>query len=239
MENWLAREQLLIGKENIQKLNSSTVAVFGCGGVGSYAVEAMARAGIGNIVLIDGDVVDETNINRQLIADVTTIGRDKVEVEKERILKINPNAKVIAYKEFFNQENSEKLIDEKYDYIVDAIDSVKSKILLIKLAHEKNIKIISAMGMGNKLDPTMIEVADISKTEVCPLAKTIRKQLRTLGINHTKVVYSKEIPKQINEKNTDQEHETSKRPTASISFVPSVCGLIMAGEVIKDILNIK
>lgn len=188
MENWLAREQLLIGEENIQKLNSSTVAVFGCGGVGSYAVEAMARAGIGNIVLIDGDVVDETNINRQLIADVTTIGRDKVEVEKERILKINPNAKVIAYKEFFNQENSEKLIDEKYDYIVDAIDSVKSKILLIKLAHEKNIKIISAMGMGNKLDPTMIEVADISKTEVCPLAKTIRKQLRTLGINHTKEI---------------------------------------------------
>ena len=237
MENWLAREQLLIGEENIQKLNSSTVAVFGCGGVGSYAVEAMARAGIGNIVLIDGDVVDETNINRQLIADVTTIGREKVEVEKERILKINPNAKVIAYKEFFNQENSEKLIDEKYDYIVDAIDSVKSKILLIKLAHEKNIKIISAMGMGNKLDPTMIEVADISKTEVCPLAKTIRKQLRTLGINHTKVVYSKEIPKQINEKNTDQEHETSKKPTASISFVPSVCGLIMAGEVIKDIVH--
>ena len=138
MENWLAREQLLIGEENIQKLNSSTVAVFGCGGVGSYAVEAMARAGIGNIVLIDGDVVDETNINRQLIADVTTIGRDKVEVEKERILKINPNAKVIAYKEFFNQENSEKLIDEKYDYIVDAIDSVKSKILLIKL-HMKKI----------------------------------------------------------------------------------------------------
>ena len=134
MENWLAREQLLIGEENIQKLNSSTVAVFGCGGVGSYAVEAMARAGIGNIVLIDGDVVDETNINRQLIADVTTIGRDKVEVEKERILKINPNAKVIAYKEFFNQENSEKLIDEKYDYIVDAIDSVKSKILLIIMA---------------------------------------------------------------------------------------------------------
>ena len=237
MENWLAREQLLIGEENIQKLNSSTVAVFGCGGVGSYTVEAMARAGIGNIVLIDGDVVDETNINRQLIADVTTIGRDKVEVEQERILKINPNAKVIAYKEFFNQENSEKLIDEKYDYIVDAIDSVKSKILLIKLAHEKNIKIISAMGMGNKLDPTMIEVADISKTEVCPLAKTIRKQLRTLGINHTKVVYSKEIPKQINEKNTDQEHETSKKPTASISFVPSVCGLIMAGEVIKDIAH--
>lgn len=228
MENWLAREQLLIGEENIQKLNSSTVAVFGCGGVGSYAVEAMARAGIGNIVLIDGDVVDETNINRQLIADVTTIGRDKVEVEQERILKINPNAKVIAYKEFFNQENSEKLIDEKYDYIVDAIDSVKSKILLIKLAHEKNIKIISAMGMGNKLDPTMIEVADISKTEVCPLAKTIRKQLRQIGINHTKVVYSKENPIKVDKEN---------KVTASISFVPSVCGLIMAGEVIKDIIE--
>ena len=203
MANWLAREKLLIGEENVQKLNSSTVAVFGCGGVGSYAVEALARAGVGNIVLIDGDVVDETNINRQLIADVTTIGRDKVEVEK--------------------------------DYIIDAIDSVNSKILLIQLAHEKNIKIISAMGMGNKLEPTMIEVADISKTEVCPLAKTIRKQLRTLGIKHTKVVYSKEIPKQINDTYAGQEHE--KRPTASISFVPSVCGLIMAGEVIKDILG--
>lgn len=236
MENWLSREELLIGEENIKKLSLSTVAVFGCGGVGSYAVEGLARAGIGNIVLIDSDIVDVTNINRQLIADVTTIGKDKVEIEKERILKINPNAKVITYKEFFNQENSEKLINEKYDYIIDAIDSVKSKILLIKLAHEKNIKIISAMGMGNKLDPTIIEIADISKTEVCPLAKTIRKQLRTLGINHTKVVYSKEVPKQ---KNSNKEQEKNKKVTASISFVPSVCGLIMAGEVIKDILNIK
>ncbi len=231
MENWLSREQLLIGEENVKKLSLATVAVFGCGGVGSYAVEGLARAGVGKIALIDNDVVDVTNINRQLIADITTIGKDKVEVEKDRILKINPKAKVIAYKEFFSEENSNKLIDEKYDYIIDAIDSVKSKILLIKLAHEKNIDIISAMGMGNKLDPTMIEVADISKTEVCPLAKTIRKKLREIGINHTKVVYSKELSKRIDDKN--------KQITSSISFVPSVCGLIMAGEVIKDILNIK
>lgn len=228
MENWLAREALLIGEENIKKLNSSTVAVFGCGGVGSYAVEALARAGIGRIVLIDSDIVDETNINRQLIADTSTIGKNKVDVEKERILKINPKAEVITYKKYFNEETSKELMDEKYNYIIDAIDSVKSKILLIQLAHEKNINIISAMGMGNKLNPTMIEVADISKTEVCPLAKTIRKQLRQIGINHTKVVYSKENPIKIDKEN---------KVTASISFVPSVCGLIMAGEVIKDIIE--
>ena len=228
MEKWLARESLLIGEENIKKLNSSTVAIFGCGGVGSYAVEALARAGIGKIVLIDSDIVDETNINRQLIADTSTIGKNKVDVEKERILRINPKAEVITYNTFFNEESSKELINKEYNYIIDAIDSVKSKILLIQLAYEKKINIISAMGMGNKLDPTMIEVSDISKTEVCPLAKTIRKQLRQIGINHTKVVYSKENPIKI---------ERENKVTASISFVPSVCGLIMAGEVIKDIIK--
>jgi len=194
MENWQEREELLIGKDNIEKLKNATVAVLGCGGVGSYAVEALARAGIGNFVLVDKDVVDVTNINRQLVADFSTIGMDKVEVEKERILRVNPDAKVEIYKEFYCEENKDKLIREDYSYIVDAIDSVSSKLSLIITAHEKNVKIISAMGMGNKLDPTLIEVSDISKTSVCPLAKTIRKQLRTKGINHSKVVYSRELP---------------------------------------------
>ena len=231
MDNWLKREELLIGKESMDKLKNSTVAVFGCGGVGSYAVEALARTGIGKIVLIDNDTVDVTNINRQLIADTETIGMAKVYVEKNRILKINPEAKVEIYKEFFSKENSDILVKKEYDYIVDAIDSVKSKILLIKLAHEKKIKIISAMGMGNKLDPTKIEVADISKTEVCPLAKIIRKELRKIGINHTTVVYSKELPERY-----DISKE-NKNTTASISFVPATCGLIIAGEVVKNIIN--
>ena len=231
MSNWLEREELLIGKENVDKLKKSTVAVFGCGGVGSYAVEALARSGIGKMVLIDNDIVDITNINRQLIADTESLGKSKVEVEKERILRINPKAKVETYKVFFEEANSDALVKCDYDYIVDAIDSVKSKLLLIKMAHEKGIKIISAMGMGNKLDPTKIEVADISKTEVCPLAKVIRKELRKAGINHLDVVYSKEAPKR---NNTSEEQ---KNITASISFVPSVCGLIMASKAVKNIIE--
>lgn len=231
MENWLEREELLIGSENIEKLKNATVAIFGCGGVGSYAVEALARAGIGKFVLVDKDIVDITNINRQLIADTTTIGRDKVEIEKERILKINPAAEVEIHKAFYSSENADELIKEGYTYIVDAIDSVSSKLSLIEQAHNKNIPIISAMGMGNKLNPTMIEVADISKTEVCPLAKVIRKKLREIGINHTKVVYSKEAPTRADNS------EENKRTTASISFVPSTCGLIIASEVVKDIIE--
>lgn len=231
MENWQEREELLIGKDNIEKLKNATVAVFGCGGVGSYAVEALARAGIGNFVLVDKDVVDVTNINRQLVADFSTIGRDKVEVEKERILRVNPEAKVEIHKEFYCEENKEKLIREDYSYIVDAIDSVSSKLSLIITAHEKNVKIISAMGMGNKLDPTLIEVSDISKTSVCPLAKTIRKQLRAKGINHSKVVYSRELP------NRFDKSEEHRRTTASISFVPSVGGLIIASQIVRDLID--
>lgn len=231
MDDWLEREKLLIGEKNIKKIQDSTVAVFGCGGVGSYAVEGLARAGICKFVLIDNDIVDITNINRQLIADTSSVGKNKVEVEKERILRINPNASVKIYKEFYDGKKADELISEDYDYIVDAIDSVKSKISLINEAHKKKINIISAMGMGYKLNPTMIEVADISKTEVCPLAKTVRKQLRELGINHTKVVYSKEIPIKM-ENNNDR-----KKATASISFVPSVAGLIIASEIIKDIIK--
>ena len=231
MEDWQAREELLIGKDNIEKLKNATVAVFGCGGVGSYAVEALARAGIGNFVLVDKDVVDVTNINRQLVADFSTIGRDKVEVEKERILRVNPDANVEIYKEFYCEENKDKLIREDYSYIVDAIDSVSSKFSLIIAAHEKNVKIISAMGMVNKLDPTQIEVSDISKTSVCQLAKTIRKQLRAKGINHLKVVYSRELP------NRFDKSEEHRRTTASISFVPSVCGLIIASQIVRDLID--
>ncbi len=231
MLDWLNREELLIGKANTEKLLNSTVAIFGCGGVGSYAVEGLARAGIGNFILVDKDIVDITNINRQLIADITTIGQDKVEIEKRRILNINPNAKVEVHKVFCNKQNVNELVKDRYDYIVDAIDSVDSKLSLIKTAHDKNINIISAMGMGNKLNPTMIEVADISKTEVCPLARIIRKKLKEEGIYHTKVVYSKEKPirEDVNEEN--------KKITASISFVPSVCGLVMASEIVKDIIK--
>ena len=218
MEDWQEREELLIGKDNIDKLKNATVAVFGCGGVGSYTVEALARAGIGNFVLVDKDVVDVTNINRQLVADFSTIGRDKVEVEKERILRVNPDAKVEIYKEFYCEENKEKLIRKDYTYIIIT-------------AHEKNVKIISAMGMGNKLDPTQIEVSDISKTSVCPLAKTIRKQLRAKGINHSKVVYSRELP------NRFDKSEEHRRTTASISFVPSVGGLIIASQRVRDLID--
>lgn len=232
MENWLRREELLIGKSAIEKLQKAKVAIFGCGGVGSYAVEALARAGVGNFVLIDNDIVDLTNINRQLIADVTTIGKDKVEIEKERILKINPNAKVEVFKEFYEEGKSEKLISKSYTYIIDAIDSVKSKISLIESAHINGIPIISAMGMGNKIDPTKIEVADISKTEICPLAKCVRKALRQKGIMHTKVVYSKELP------NRYDESEENKNTTASISFMPSACGLIIASQVVREIISI-
>lgn len=225
MDNWLSRTEMLIGKENLDKLANSTVAVFGCGGVGSFVVEGLVRAGIGNIVLIDNDVVDITNINRQLIADTTTINMPKVEVEKERLLKINPNLNIQIYKEFYNSTNS-NLLNNNYTYIVDAIDTVSSKISLIEEAFNRNIKIISSMGTGNKLDPTKFEVTDIYKTSVCPLAKVMRKELKKRNIPHLKVVYSKEEP-----------ITTNTRTPASISFVPSVAGLIIAGEVIKDIIN--
>ena len=231
MLDWLNREELLIGKANTEKLLNSTVAIFGCGGVGSYAIEGLARAGIGNFILIDKDIVDITNINRQLIADITTIGQDKVEIEKRRILNINPNAKVEIHKIFCNKQNVNELVKDNYDYIVDAIDSVDSKLSLIKTAHDKNINIISAMGMGNKLSPTMIEVSDISKTEVCPLSRIIRKKLKEEGIYHTKVVYSKEKPTR------EDVNEENKKITASISFVPSVCGLVMASEIVNDIIE--
>ena len=235
MINEFSREEMLIGKEAVEKLKKSKVAVFGIGGVGSYVVEGLARAGIGNFVLIDNDEVAITNINRQLIATNKTIGLAKVDVAKERILEINPNANIEIYKEFFMPE-TEGIIDNNIDYIVDAIDTVSSKIELVIRANKLNIPIISCMGTGNKLDPTRFEVTDIFKTSVCPLAKVMRKELKARGIKKLKVIYSKEEPIKI-DSNKNEENTYKKNVPGSISFVPSVAGLIIAGEVVKDIIK--
>lgn len=227
MSEQFARTERLIGKEGIKALNQAKVAIFGIGGVGSFVVEALARAGIGNFVLIDNDEVEETNLNRQIIATYHTIGKPKVEVAKERILEINPKANVEIYQEFFTKD-SKQILDNTISYIVDAVDTVTAKIELAVQANKRNIPIISCMGTGNKLDPTKFEVTDIYKTSVCPLAKVMRKELKIREIPKLKVVYSKEEP-------VKQED----RIPASISFVPSVAGLILAGEVIKDIVEYK
>jgi len=226
MEELYSRTEMLIGKVGIEKLKNAKVAIFGIGGVGSYVVEGLVRAGVSNFILVDNDEVSISNINRQIIATTKTIGRPKVEVAKERILEINPEAKVETYKEFFMPESNE-IFDNTVDYIVDAIDTVTAKIELVLRAKKLNIPIISSMGTGNKLDPTKFEITDIYKTEVCPLAKVMRKELKNRGIEHLKVLYSKEEPIKQN----------GKRVPGSISFVPSVAGLVIAGEVIKDIIK--
>lgn len=235
MLNQFSRTELLIGKENVEKLNKSKVAIFGIGGVGSFVVEGLARAGIGNFVLIDHDIVSKTNINRQIIATTKTIGMLKVEVARERILEINPDAKVEIIKEFF-MPDSKEILDNSIDYIVDAIDTITAKIELVQRANKLNIPIISSMGTGNKLDPTRFEVTDIYKTSVCPLAKVMRKELRQRGIKKLKVLYSKEEPIKIKQ-TSSQNKETKKQVPGSISFVPSVAGLIIAGEVVKDLIK--
>ena len=234
MEKQFSREEILIGKDGVKKLNKAKVAIFGIGGVGSYVVEGLARCGVGSFVLVDKDEVDLSNLNRQLIATHKTIGRDKVEVAKERVLDINPDAKVETYKEFFMPDGNKEMIDESLDYIVDCVDTVTAKIELVMCAEELNIPVISSMGTGNKLDPTKFEVDDIYKTSVCPLAKVMRKELSKRGIDKLKVVYSKEEPLKPEEKIIG---ENNKVVPGSISFVPSVAGLIIAGEVVKDILK--
>ena len=217
------RTEMMLGKEAVDKLRASHVAVFGVGGVGGFCVEALARAGIGKITLIDADRVAVSNINRQIIATNATVGQYKTEAMKARIADVNPECEVITYEEFYSEENPIPL--DGLDYIADCIDSVRSKLYLITEAKGKDIPIISSMGAGNKLDPTRFTVADISKTHTDPLAKVIRTELRKKGINHLKVVFSDEMP--IN--------PGRERTPGSISFVPSVVGLIMAGEIIKDI----
>ena len=233
--NQFSREELLIGKEAVNKLKKSKVAIFGIGGVGSYVLEALVRAGVENFVIVDKDNVDETNINRQIIATTKTVGKAKVDVAKERLLEINPNAKVEAYKEFFMPE-SEGILDNSIDYIVDAVDTVTAKIELVLRADSLNIPIISSMGTGNKLDPTKFEVSDIYKTSICPLAKVMRKELGKRNIKKLKVVYSKEEPIKTTIK-TNNNTDRTKQVPGSISFVPSVAGLIIAGEVVKDLIN--
>lgn len=231
MEERFSRTQMLIGDDALAMLGAARVAVFGIGGVGSYAVEALARAGVGELDLIDGDIVALSNINRQLIALDSTLGKPKAEVAKERVRDINPNIKVNARAIFFDAETANSFDFSQYDYVLDAIDSVSNKILLIECAKSANAPIISCMGMGNKLDPSAIEVADISKTSVCPLARVVRQQLKKRGISHLKTVFSKEIPI-----NVCSNADDKKRVPGSVSFVPSVAGLIMASEAIKDII---
>lgn len=251
MLNQFSRTELLIGKKAIDKLKNSKIAIFGIGGVGSFVIEGLVRAGIGKFILVDNDKVCVTNLNRQIIATRKTIGRQKVDVAKERILEINPEAKVETYQEFFLPE-TKGILDNSIDYIVDCVDTVTAKIELIVRANNLNIPIISAMGTGNKLDPTQFEVTDIYKTSVCPLAKVIRKELKSRNIKALKVVYSREKPIKV-EKNTKKLFNTNDKLLSqaitketlnnqrlgSISFVPSVAGLIIAGEVVKDLINLN
>ncbi len=238
MLNQFSRTELLIGKDGVKKLKNSKVAVFGLGGVGSYVVEGLARAGVQNFILVDNDEISITNINRQIIATTKTIGRKKVEVEKERILEINPIANVEINTDFF-MPGSPQIIDKTVDYVVDAIDTITAKIELIVRAKGCGIPIISCMGTGNKLDPTRLEVSDIYKTSICPLAKVMRKELKARKIQSLKVVYSKEEPiKIVENENTETKGTAGRIAPGSISFVPSVAGLIISGEVIKDLCGI-
>lgn len=229
---WYERTRMLLGDEAINKLKKSSVIIFGVGGVGSFVAEAIARAGVGEITLVDNDTVSMTNINRQIIALNSTVGKMKTEVMAERIQDINPECKVNCVNEFILYDNINKVIDKKFDYCIDAVDTVTAKIAIIMRCNELNIPIISSMGTGNKLDPTRLEITDIYKTSVCPLAKVMRKELKVRGIKKLQVCYSKEepiIP-------LDSMEETNKRRTpGSVGFVPSVAGLIIGGEVIKKI----
>ena len=233
MLNEFSRTELIFGKEGMKKLASSHVAVFGIGGVGGYTVEALVRSGIGAIDIIDNDKVSLTNINRQIYATHSTIGRYKVDVATERITEINPNCKVAAYRTFFLPETSGEFDFSQYDYVVDAIDTVTGKIAIVEKANASGVPVISAMGAGNKLDPTAFEVADIKKTSVCPLARVMRRELAKRGIEHLKVVYSKEEP--ITPHGEIDESSERRAIPASTAFVPSVVGLIIAGEVVKDL----
>ncbi len=233
MEERYVRTAMLIGENGVDKLKNSSVLLFGVGGVGSFAAEALARAGVGNIGLCDNDAVSVSNLNRQLVALQSTVGRLKVDVMRERIADINPDTKVTVYPCFFSAETADNFNFDDYDYIIDAIDTVTSKLLIIKTAKEKNIPVISCMGTGNKLDPTALTVTDIKKTSGCPLARVMRRELKNLGINSLKVIFSTEQPiKPLFQPDSDK-----RSVPGSVSFVPSAAGIIAAGEVIKDIIK--
>jgi len=235
MSERLEREEMLLGSEGVEKLKNSRVALFGVGGVGSYAAEALVRAGVGAIDIIDNDTVSVSNLNRQLCALCSTLGRLKVDVVAERLLDIDPELKIRKYADFVLPENIDKYDFASYDYIIDAIDTVSAKLAIIERAHALGVPVISSMGTGNKLDPTAILVSDIQKTDTCPLARVMRRELKARGINHLKVVWSRETPiKPLFEKKS----ESGKVSPGSVSFVPSVAGLIAAGEVIKQLSGV-
>ena len=227
------RSALLLGNEGMERIFASRVAVFGVGGVGGHAAEALARAGVGEIHLIDADTVSVTNINRQAVALTSTVGRDKVEVMMQRIVDINPDARVVCHKLFYSPETAHLIDLSIFDYIIDAIDTVGAKLELITRADALGVRVISSMGAGNKLDPTRFEVSDIYKTSVCPLARVMRTELKKRGVKSLKAVYSKEEPIRAVVNDGSKRHAPG-----SVSFVPSVVGLIIAGEVIKDIAGV-
>ncbi len=247
--NQFARTELLIGKDNMNKLGASHVAIFGLGGVGGYALEALARSGIGRLTLVDDDKVAATNLNRQILATMDTLGQPKVDVARARVLSINPDCEVMVYREFFTPDTADKFDFSSYDYIVDAIDTVTGKIELAVRAQAAHTAIISCMGAGNKIDPTALEVTDIYKTKICPLARVMRKELRRRGVDHLKVVYSTEKPYCEVDKNSVEgfgDDAQPKRPgtpkeivPGSNAFVPAVAGLIMAGEVVRDLIGLE
>lgn len=231
------RTELLIGKDALEKLAASRVAIFGVGGVGGYVAEALARSGVGTLDIIDKDTVSLSNINRQIYALTSTVGKNKVDVAKERILDINPDAVVNSYAMFYLPETASMFDFLKYDYVVDAVDTVTAKIELVMRANEAGTPIISSMGAGNKMDPTMFEVADIYKTSVCPLARVMRNELRRRGVKKLKVVYSKEMPIKTSKNAAGEEKNAEKRAPGSNSFVPPCAGLIIASEVVKDLIS--
>ena len=234
MKEKFSRTEMLVGADSIKKLSTSRVAVFGIGGVGGYVAEALARAGVGAIDLIDNDVVSESNINRQIIALSSTVGQLKTEVMRQRILDINSEAEIRCINKFVLPDNIDEFDFSVYDYVVDAIDTVSGKLAIIEKAYREGVPVISSMGTGNKLDPTRFEIADINKTSVCPLARVMRYELKKRGVKKLEVLYSKEEPiKPTNIQNNDK----MKAVPGSISFVPSVAGLIIGGEVIKDLIK--
>lgn len=239
MAHEFSRTELLIGAEGLENLRNATVMVLGVGGVGSHCIEALARSGVGRLILVDNDKVSQTNINRQSIAYQSTVGEYKTKLMKDRIYDINPAADVVTYETFVLPENLQEIFKKKVDYIVDAIDTVTAKLALAEYAKEHEIPLISCMGTGNKLHPEMFEITDISKTSVCPLCKVMRKELKNRGIYHLKVLYSKEKPIDTSGADTGEDKGVRRSLPGSIAFVPPVAGLMIAGQVIREIARVE
>lgn len=241
MSDQFSRTRILLGDEGIDKLNNARVIIFGVGGVGGYVAESLARCGVGHIDLVDSDVVSETNINRQIIALHSTVGCYKTEVMRDRIMDINPNAEVVVHNCFYLPETADQFDFSKYDYVIDAVDTVTAKISIIVEAKNKDVPVISSMGAGNKMNPASFQIADIYKTSVCPLAKVMRRELKKRGIKKLKCVYSTELPIQIDESSSEYKaelEESGKRQIpGSTAFAPSVAGLIIGSEVVKDLIK--